>query len=107
MALSQKLIDRYCELKKQVPDCLLLMQVGTFFQITNEDARIASQVTGLKLQMAGDIDNPVVSGGFPVIGLDKYLGKLVRAGHSIAIAWQNEDKQRHIKEIIRVHIEKL
>ena len=81
--------------------------VGTFLQVMNEDAHAASKVTGLKLQMAGDIDNPVVSGGFPVAGLDKYLGKLVRTGHSIAIAWQDEDKQRHIKEIIRVQVEKL
>jgi len=54
MALSQKLIDRYCELKKQVPDCLLLMQVGTFFQITNEDARF------VELLRQG------VAGGFPL-----------------------------------------
>lgn len=53
MVFSPKLVARYQELKEQVPDCLLLMQVGTFMQVMDEDARIASEVTGLKLQMAG------------------------------------------------------
>ncbi len=105
--MSEKLITRYDELKKQVPDCLLLMQVGTFFQVMNEDARTASEITGLKLKMTGDIDNPVVSGGFPISGLEKYLGKFAYAGHSVAIAWQDETKERHIKEIIRVQLEKM
>ncbi len=38
-----------------------------------------SAVTGLKLKMAGDVDAPVVVGGFPKSGLDMYVGKLVRA----------------------------
>ena len=63
----------------------------------------SSQVTGLKLQMAGDVDAPVVLGGFPKSGLDAYVGKLVRAGHSVAIALQDEQKERHIQEVIRVN----
>ncbi len=102
MVFSQKLAKRYKELKEDVPDCLLLMQVGVFMQVMNEDARAVSQVTGLKLQMAGDVDAPVVLGGFPKSGLDAYVGKLVRAGHSVAIALQNEQKERHIKEVIQI-----
>jgi DNA mismatch repair ATPase MutS len=55
--------------------------------------------------MAGDVDAPVVLGGFPKSGLDTYVGKLVRAGHSVAIALQNEQKERHIEEVIRVSTE--
>ena len=75
-------------LKQDVPDCLLLMQVGAFMQVMDHDARTVSQVTGLKLQMAGEVDDPVVVGGFPRSGLDAYVGKLVRAGHSVAVAVQ-------------------
>ena len=64
---------------------LLLMQVGAFMQVMNEDARAVAAVTGLKLQMAGDVDAPVVLGGFPKSGLDAYVGKLVRAGHSVGL----------------------
>jgi DNA mismatch repair ATPase MutS len=106
MAISQKLITHYKELKRQAPDCLLLMQVGAFMQVMNEDAQSVSDVTGIKLQMAGDVNAPVITGGFPKSGINKYLGQLARAGHSVAIAWQDEDKQRHIEEIIRVQLEK-
>ena len=102
MIFSPKLVQRYHELKAEVPDCLLLMQVGAFMDVMDEDARALADVTGLKLQMAGEVDDPVVLGGFPQSGLDAYVGKLVRAGHSVAIALQNEQKERHIAEIIRV-----
>jgi DNA mismatch repair protein MutS len=102
MVFSQKLANRYKALKEDVPDCLLLMQVGAFMQVMDEDARAVSQVTGLKLQMAGEVDAPVVLGGFPKSGLDAYVGKLARAGHSVAIALQDDQKERRIKEVIRV-----
>ncbi len=90
MVFSEKLATRYGELKREAEDCLLLMQVGTFMQVMDQDARAVSDVTGLKLKMAGDVDSPVVVGGFPKSGLDAYVGKLVRAGHSVAIALQDD-----------------
>ena len=102
MVYSPKLVKRYQELKEQVPDCLLVMQVGVFMQVMDDDARAVSEVTGLKLQMAGEVDAPVVLGGFPKSGLDVYVGKLVRAGRSVAIALQDEQKERHLKEVIRI-----
>jgi DNA mismatch repair ATPase MutS len=88
MILSQKLLARYRELKQDVPDYLLLMQVGAFMQVMDQDARTVSQVTGLKLQMAGEAEDPVVLGGFPRSGLDAYVGTWVRAGHSVAVQLQ-------------------
>ena len=70
MVYSEKLVKRYRELHQESPDCLLLMQVGAFMQVMDENARSVATVTGLKLQMAGDVDAPVVLGGFPKSGLD-------------------------------------
>ena len=95
MALSQKLITHYHELKHQAPDCILLMQVGAFMQVMDADAKVVSDTTGIQLQMAGNVNAPVVVGGFPKSALNKYIGQLARAGHSIAIALQDDDKQRH------------
>jgi DNA mismatch repair ATPase MutS len=100
--ISSRLIERYGELKRQAPDCLLLMQVGAFLKVLGDDARAVSAITGLKLQMAGDVDEPVVVGGFPKSGLDAYVGRLVRAGHSVALALQDERNERHLEEVIRV-----
>ncbi len=102
MVFSQKLITRYEELKKEAPDCILLMQVGAFLQVMSEDAEVLSEVSDLKLQIGGQVETPIKLGGFPKSGLDKYVGKLVRAGYSVAVALQDETKQRHIREIIRV-----
>ncbi len=49
MIFSQKLTDRYNELKQEAPDTVLLMQVGAFMKVMNEDAQKVSEVTGLKL----------------------------------------------------------
>jgi hypothetical protein len=38
MIFSQKLVGRYDELKQQVLDCILLMQVETFMQVMNEQS---------------------------------------------------------------------
>jgi DNA mismatch repair protein MutS len=102
MAISHTLINQYRALKTESPDCVRLMQVGVFMHVLNDDARVVSQVTGLKLRMSGDVDDPVVAGGFPLTGLDAYVGRLVRAGHSVAIAMQDEQKQRRITEVIRL-----
>ncbi len=102
MVVSQKLMNRYDKLKKEVPDCILLMQVGAFMQVMNEDAKVLSELKALKLQVAGEVSAPVILGGFPKSGLDIYTGRLVRAGYSVAIALQDETKERHIKEVIRV-----
>ena len=71
-------------------------------QVMGDDARAVSQVTGLTLQMAGEVADPVVVGGFPRSGLDAYMGKLVRAGHSVSVALQDGDKARCLAEVIRV-----
>lgn len=107
MIVSTKLITRYSELKEEAEGFLLLMQVGAFMQVMDDDARAVSAVTGLKLQMAGDVDAPVVAGGFPKSGLDLYVGRLARAGHSVAVALQGEDKERRLSEVISVNCKKI
>lgn len=100
---SRKLVERYRELKKEAVDFILLMQAGAFMQVLDEDARSVSRVTVLKLQMTGDVDDPVVRGGFPKAGLNAYVGRLVRAGHSVAIAFQDANTQRLLSEVTRLH----
>jgi DNA mismatch repair ATPase MutS len=60
MVFSQRLSSIYRELKKDAPGFILLMQVGAFMQMMDDEAHAVSQVTGLKLQMAGEVDTPVV-----------------------------------------------
>lgn len=85
----------YKKLKEKYPDDILLYQVGIFYRIMLEDAGKVAKVTGLKLMMQGVVSEAYEVCGFPKSGLDKYVGKLIRAGFSVAIADQikNEDGQ--------------
>ncbi len=85
MVCSPKLVKRYKELEEEVPDCLLLMQVGAFMQVMNDDARVVSQVTGLKLQMARDVEAPVVLDGFPNQRAGSRLSLAGRVGSASAL----------------------
>ena len=44
-----KLMKQYQELKKEDPNLIYIFQVGIFYNILNEDARIVSNEIGLKL----------------------------------------------------------
>jgi len=104
--LSKKLVARYHELKQQVPDCILFMQVGVFMQMLDEDAQVVSKIANIELQVTGNAKSPTVKCGFPVSALDKYVGRLIRADHDVAIALQDDTKERYIREIIRAQIER-
>ena len=47
---SVKLLEEYRQLKIQVPDCLLLMQVGAFMQVLEEDAPQSFSSDGLETE---------------------------------------------------------
>ena len=103
MIIAERLVVEYRALKADLPpDVLLLMQVGVFMQVLDDDARSVSAITGLRLQMGGSVDAPVVAGGMPVAGLDATIGKLARAGRSVALAFQDESKRRTVREVVRV-----
>lgn len=104
--LMDKHAKEYKKLKEKYPDDILLYQVGIFYRIMLEDAGKAAQVTGLKLMMQGAVSEAYEVCGFPKSGLDKYVGKLIRAGFSVVVADQVKDEdgriRREVVETIRV-----
>ena len=74
-----KLLKQYEELKKKDPNKVYIFKVGIFYNILNEDARIVSDATGLKLT---DLSPEIVKCGFPLAKLDKYTNLLT--SHDIA-----------------------
>ncbi len=63
-------------MKRQEPDCLLLMQVGIFMQVMNDDARAVSEVTGLKTRFCNE------SGGFASTRAYIYVNEQIQAKHN-------------------------
>src|SRR5271157_3255628 len=86
------LMRQYNAIKAQNPDTVLLYRMGDFYEMFNEDAKIASKVLGLTLTArnhGGAEDVPLA--GFPYHAIDRYANRLVKAGYKIAICEQTED----------------
>ena len=85
----------YQEMREQHPGDLLLFRKGSFLEAYNEDARKVANTTGLKEQhiikegfepKEGKGDEKGISYvNFKDKSLDKYLPKLIREGHHVAI----------------------
>jgi len=89
------LMKQYRAIKSQNPSTVLLYRMGDFYEMFDEDARIASRVLGLTLtkrNQGAEDDTPLA--GFPHHALDRYANRLVRAGHRIAICEQTEDPKK-------------
>ena len=92
------------DLKEKHPDALLLMRKGDFYEAIGDDAKKVAKSTGLKEQhiikegfeQKDDKEKGISYVNFKNTSLDKYLPKLVRDGHRVAIcdSLENIAKQR-------------
>ncbi len=98
------MMEQYSELKLKHPDALLMIRLGDFYELFNEDAEIASRELGLYLtgREVGS-GNRMPMCGVPHHALDEYLPQLVRKGYKVAIADQMEDP-RKAKGLVRRQI---
>ncbi|TMW68034.1 hypothetical protein Poli38472_007706 [Pythium oligandrum] len=84
------MVQQYLERKKEYPDCMLLFQVGDFYEFFGEDARRASLLLNLALTRKSKQSNALEDMcGFPVSSLDSYVEKLVMH-HGVKVAICNQ-----------------
>ncbi|MFH0815316.1 MAG: DNA mismatch repair protein MutS [Methanobacteriota archaeon] len=107
MATKTPLVQQYESIKAQHPDALLLFRLGDFYETFGEDAKVASKVLGIVLTSRDKgAKEKVPLAGIPHHALDSYLGKLIRAGHKVAICEQMEEasaaKGIVRREVVRV-----
>ena len=86
------------DLKEKHPDAILLMRKGDFYEAFGEDAKKVLASTGLKEQHvvkegfeSKEGERGISYVNFKNSSLDKYLPKLVRDGHRVAIVDNLED----------------
>src|ERR1700722_4850961 len=78
------LLQQYQALKEKYADCILLFQVGDFYETFGTDADVAARVLGLQTsQRLGER-----MAGFPFGALDQFLPELARAGYRVAVCDQ-------------------
>ncbi len=80
---------QYQRLKDQHPGCILLFQLGDFYESFEDDARVVAEVCGVTLTSRefGKGDR-VPLAGVPLGRLDFYLARLLEAGLRVAVAEQ-------------------
>ncbi len=86
-------MQRYLEIKKENPECLLLYRMGDFYETFFEDAVTLSRELEITLtgRDCGAKLGRIPLAGIPVKAIDGYLEKLVAKDIKIAICEQLED----------------
>ena len=86
-------MQRFLEIKREHPDCLLLYRMGDFYETFFEDAVVMSRE--LELTLTGRDCGPKLGriplAGIPVKAVDGYLEKLVSKDIKVAVCEQLED----------------
>src|ERR1700694_3556337 len=97
---------QYLELKRRQPDAILLVRLGDFYETFEDDAHLAARVLDITLtsrEMGRGERLPMA--GIPAHAADTYIGRLIGAGHHVAIAEQIGTLARNgivPREIVRV-----
>lgn len=85
-------MDQYRRIKEKNRGAVLFYRMGDFYEMFDEDAVIASRVLGLTLTSRnhGECAKTPLC-GFPFHALDRYLARMIAAGHRVAVCEQVED----------------
>ena len=85
---------QYHAIKEQNQDCLLFFRLGDFYEMFDEDARIASKELDLTLT-SRDRNKPLEEQtpmcGVPFHSVDSYIARLVQKGYKVALCEQMTD----------------
>ena len=86
---------QYNEIKQNYQDCLLFFRLGDFYEMFDEDAKVASRELDLALTTRDRaIENPeerTPMCGIPYHSAESYIARLIAKGYKVAICEQTED----------------
>jgi DNA mismatch repair protein MutS len=86
--MTTPMMQQYREAKARHPGMLLFFRNGDFYELFEDDAELGSRLLGITLTKR---DKEIPMAGVPHHALDRYLAKLLQAGHRVAICEQVED----------------
>ena len=95
--MTTPMMQQYREAKERHPGMLVFFRNGDFYELFEEDAEVGSRLLGITLTKR---DHKTPMAGVPHHALERYLGKLMQAGHRVAICDQMEEAAQ-AKGIIR------
>ena len=110
MAELTPMKKQYQQIKEQYKDCLLFFRLGDFYEMFDDDARLASRELDIALTTRDRaIENPderTPMCGVPYHSAEAYIARLIAKGYKVAICEQTEDpalaKGLVSRDVIRV-----
>ena len=112
MAELTPMMKQYLEIKQNNPDSILFFRLGDFYEMFDDDARLASKELDLTLtsrdkgKHAKPEAEQIPMCGIPYHSSDSYIARLIAKGYTVAICEQMEDpaKAKGLvkRDIIRV-----
>lgn len=111
MAELTPMMRQYLEIKKNNPGSILFFRLGDFYEMFDEDARVASRELDLALTSRDKAKDKAPEDKIPMCGIpyhasDSYIARLIAKGYKVAICEQTEDpaaaKGLVKRDIIRV-----
>jgi DNA mismatch repair protein MutS len=102
------LLKQYYAIKNQHPGRVLFFRMGDFYELFGDDAVTASSVLGIALTSREHGDSGKIPlAGVPHHTLNRYLAKMLQAGHKVAVCDQVEDPKTAKgivrREVVEVH----
>ncbi|MBQ3216005.1 MAG: DNA mismatch repair protein MutS [Oscillospiraceae bacterium] len=85
---------QYAEIKERNQDCILFFRLGDFYEMFNEDAKVASKELDLTLttrDRSKPKEEQTPMCGVPYHSVDAYIARLVQKGYKVAICEQMTD----------------
>jgi DNA mismatch repair protein MutS len=84
------MMQQYQSIRRSLPpDTLLLFRLGDFYELFFEDAKLAADILNVALTKR----NGMPMCGVPFHAAEGYIGKLIKAGHRVAICDQVSEPQ--------------
>ena len=110
MAELTPMKKQYQEIKAQHQDCLLFFRLGDFYEMFDEDAKLASRELDIALttrdRNVEDPEERTPMCGVPYHSAEAYIARLIAKGYKVAICEQTEDpalaKGLVSREVIRI-----
>ena len=100
---KRSMMDQFHELKEANPGTILFFRMGDFYELFHDDAEVGSTVLGLALTSRDkNAENPIPMAGFPWHQLEENLRLMLRAGHKVTVAEQEEELREGAKLLERV-----
>lgn len=99
------MMQQYLEIKEKYKDCILFYRLGDFYEMFDEDAKIASKE--LEITLTGrdcGLDERMPMCGVPYHAYETYAQKLIERGYKVAICEQTDKTVNKLvqREIVRI-----